>query len=132
MKFNTGIASLMSLLNAIYDNQGLSKEELKIFITLLNPFAPHVTEEMWEQLGLEGMLNQTQWPQYDDAKTVDDEIEIVIQINGKIKEKLVIAANLSKEEVAAKATDAVKSFLDGKSVVKTIVVPGKLVNLVVK
>ncbi len=134
LKFNTGIASLMSLLNAIYDNQGLSKEELKIFITLLNPFAPHLTEEMWELLGFEGMLNQTAWPKYDEAKTVDNECEIVIQLNGKIKEKLVIAANLSKEEIEATvmASDSVKALIDGKTVVKTIVVPGKLVNIVVK
>ncbi len=134
LKFNTGIASLMSLLNAIYDNQGLSKEELKIFITLLNPFAPHLTEEMWELLGFDGMLNQTAWPKYDEAKTVDNECEIVIQLNGKIKEKLVIAANLSKEEIEATvmANDSVKALIDGKTVVKTIVVPGKLVNIVVK
>ncbi len=134
LKFNTGIASLMSLLNAIYDNQGLTKEELKIFITLLNPFAPHLTEEMWELLGFEGMLNQTSWPKYDEAKTVDNECEIVIQLNGKIREKMVIAANLSKEEIekTVMGSDLVKALIDGKTVVKTIVVPGKLVNIVVK
>ncbi len=134
LKFNTGIASLMSLLNAIYDNRGLTKEELKIFITLLNPFAPHLTEEMWEILGFEGMLNQTAWPKYDEAKTVDNECEIVIQLNGKIKDKLVIAANLSKDDIekAVMETDAVKALIDGKTVVKTIVVPGKLVNIVVR
>ena len=134
LKFNTGIAALMSLLNEIYDNRGLTKEQFKQFITLLNPFAPHVSEEMWLQAGFEGMLNQAKWPEYDEAKTVDNEYEIVIQLNGKIREKLIISADLSKEEIekTVMAADKVKEIIDGKTVIKVIVVPNKLVNIVVK
>jgi leucyl-tRNA synthetase len=133
LKFNTAIAALMALSNEIYDNRGLSAEQLKIFLLLLNPFAPHLTEEMWNRAGFGGYLNEQSWPVYDEAKTMDDETEIVIQINGKIKDKAVVPAGLSKEglEKAAMALGNVKELINGQTVVKVIAVPGKLVNIVV-
>ena len=112
----------------------INKAELKTFITLLNPFAPHVTEEMWEQLGFEGMLNQTSWPSYDEAKCVDNEIEIAVQINGKVREKLVIAAEATQEEAlaAAKALDKIAEAISGMTIVKELYVKGRLVNIVVR
>jgi leucyl-tRNA synthetase len=134
LKFNTAIASLMALLNEIFDNRSLSYDELKVFIILLNPFAPHITEEMWVKAGFKGMLNQTEWPRYDEEKTVDNEYEMVIQINGKIKEKVVLQADLSKEEIEKTVMEdsKIQALLDGKTVIKTIIVPNKLVNIVIK
>lgn len=134
LKMNTAIASLMALLNVISDKKAVSKDELKIFITLLNPFAPHLTEEMWEQMGFEGELNATKWPEYDEAKTVDNEVEIVLQVNGKIKDKAVVSVDLSKDELEKIALENsfVKEATSGKNVVKIITVPKKLVNIVVK
>jgi leucyl-tRNA synthetase len=134
LKFNTAIASLMALLNEIYDNRTLSYDELKAFIILLNPFAPHLTEEMWIKAEFGGMLNQAEWPKYDEDKTIDDEYEMVIQINGKIKEKVILQADLSKDEIEKKVMEdaKIKALIDGKTVVKTIIVPNKLVNIVIK
>ena len=134
LKMNTAIASLMALLNEILDKKEVSKDEIKIFITLLNPFAPHLTEEMWEQLGFEGELNKTKWPLYDEGKTVDNEVEIVLQINGKIKDKLVVGADLTKEELEKLALEnnIIKEATTGKTIVKIIVVPKKLINVVIK
>ena len=134
MKFNTGIAALMSLVNDFYKAGKVTKGEFKTLITLLNPVAPHVTEELWEMLGMEGLLSVSAWPEFDPAKTVDDEIEIVLQINGKVRDKLIIPAGLNKEETEAAARQSEKfaTFTDGKDVLKVIVVPGKLVNVVVK
>ena len=134
MKFNTGIAALMALINDIYKKGSITKGELKIFITLLNPAAPHLTEEMWVNAGFEGFLHETTWPQYDESKTVDDVVEIVAQINGKVKDKIIVAANLSKDEMeqAVLGNEKIKELIEGKSIVKVICVPGKLVNVVVK
>ncbi|MBQ4110363.1 MAG: leucine--tRNA ligase [Clostridia bacterium] len=134
LKFNTAIAAIMALLNDIYKAGKINKAEFKTLIVLLNPFAPHITEEMWEMAGFEGMLNQTEWPSYDEAKTVDNEVEIAIQINGKIKDKLVVAADISQAdcEAVVKELDSVKPLLDGKQIVKVIYVPKKLINIVVK
>ena len=134
LKMNTAIASLMALLNEILDKKEVSKDEIKIFITLLNPFAPHLTEEMWEQLGFEGELNKTKWPLYDEGKTVDNEVEIVLQINGKIKDKLVVGVDLTKEELEKLALEnnIIKEATTGKTIVKIIVVPKKLINVVIK
>ena len=103
-------------------------------ITLLNPVAPHLTEELWQLYGNEGLLSLQPWPKFDEEKTVDDEIEIVVQINGKIRDKLMIPAGLDKDgtQEAAMNTDKIKELIDGKTVVKVIAVPGKLVNIVVK
>lgn len=134
LKFNTAIAALMALLNEIYEQNEIGKDELKIFITLLNPFAPHLTEEMWEKAGFSGYLNQTSWPTYDEAKTVDNEVEMVLQVNGKIKDKIVVSTDISKEELEKTAleNEAVRELTAGKTVVKIITVPKKLVNIVVK
>ena len=134
MKFNTAIASLMALINDIYKKGSITRKELKIFITLLNPAAPHLTEEMWVNAGFEGFLHETKWPEFDESKTVDDTVEIVAQINGKVKDKITISANLSREEMAKAAleNEKIKELVDGKTIVKVICVPGKLVNIVVK
>ena len=134
MKFNTAIAAMMSFINEMYAQGSVTKGELSVLLQLLNPTAPHITEEMWSLIGNEKTIDETKWPVYDEAKTVDSEVEIVLQINGKIKEKITVAANLSDDEIKSKAleNDVIKSFTDGKTIVKVIVVKGKLVNIVVK
>ncbi len=134
LKYNTAIATLMALLNEIYDAGSITKDELKTFITLLNPFAPHVTEEINERLGYDTMLAVTPWPQYDEKKCVDNEIEIAVQVNGKIKARLMIPADADSKAAiaAAKANEAVAAAIDGKTSVKEIYVKGRLVNLVVR
>ncbi|MCQ2460597.1 MAG: leucine--tRNA ligase [Clostridia bacterium] len=134
MKFNTAIAALMSLINEIYDNGKINKAELKAFITLLYPFAPHMTEEIFKEQGFGGMMANGSWVDYDEAKCVDETIEIVAQINGKIRAKLNIAADASQDEVLAlaKADEKVAAEIAGKTIVKELYVPGRLVNIVVK
>ncbi|MBE6573376.1 MAG: leucine--tRNA ligase [Ruminococcaceae bacterium] len=134
MKFNTAIAAMMSLVNEMYAKGSISSCELKTLITLLNPFAPHLTEEIWSEFNGEGLLSLAQWPEYDEAKTVDNTIEIAIQVNGKLRGTMMIAKDETKDNViaGAKENENVKSFVDGKTVVKEIYVPGKLVNIVVK
>lgn len=135
LKYNTAIAALMTLLNNIYDAGEINRAELKTLLILVNPFAPHVTEEMWSTLGYGEMLaKDAVWPAYDPEKCVDSTIEIAVQVNGKLRGKLVVAADISAEDAiaAAKADEKVQSFLTDKNVVKEIYVPGKLVNLVVK
>lgn len=134
MKFNTAIATMMSLVNDFSKKGSVTKGEYKTLITLLNPVAPHMTEELWLTYGNGELLSLQPWIKYDEEKTVDDEIEIVVQINGKIKDKLMIAAGLDKDgtQEAAMNTDKIKGLIEGKNVVKVIAVPGKLVNIVVK
>ncbi len=134
LKYNTAIACLMTLLNEIYSKGSITKAEYKTFITLLNPFAPHITEEMWEMAGFDGMLNQTSWPTYDEAKCVDSTIEIVVQINGKLKTKLNVPADISQDDVlsTAKSEEKVAQAIEGKQIIKEIYVKGKLVNIVAK
>ncbi len=135
IKFNTAIAALMALINDITNVKSINREELRIFSILLNPFAPHITEEVYEinKLG-EGILAEAQWPQYDESKCIDETIEIVAQVNGKIKAKLNVPVDATKEDMlaVAKANEKVCAALDGMSILKEIVVPKKLVNLVVK
>ena len=134
MKFNTAIATLMSFINDIYKKGSITRGELRTMLILLNPTAPHITEEMWQIAGFGGYINEAQWPAYDEEKTRDNEIEIVLQVNGKIKGKLLVGADMSREEIEKTAmdNDILKTAIDGKQVVKVIVVPGKLVNVVVK
>ncbi|MBQ8182977.1 MAG: leucine--tRNA ligase [Clostridia bacterium] len=134
MKFNTAIAALMTLLNEIYDAGSITKGELKTFVKLLDPFAPHVAEEVWAQLGEEGLLAIAQWPEFDEAKTVDSTIEVPVQICGKLRATITIAKDSTADEAiaAAKADDKVKEFLDGKNIIKEIYVPGKIINIVAK
>lgn len=134
LKFNTAIAALMSLINEIYATKQINKAELKTFITLLNPFAPHITEEIYENVGFGGMLNEQNWPEYDESLCVDDTIEIVAQINGKVKAKLVVSVDENKDDVIAKVKSEprIQNAISGKNIIKEIYVPGKLVNIVVK
>ncbi len=134
LKMNTAIASLMSLLNSVQATGKITKDEYKTFIILLNPFAPHITEELWSICGFEGMLNETEWPTFDDAKCVDATVEIVVQINGKIKARLNVAADISSADAIAlaKDTENIANEIAGKNIVKELYVPKKLVNIVVK
>lgn len=135
IKFNTAIATLMALINDISNVKSINKEELRIFSILLNPFAPHVTEEVYEACKLgNGILAEAEWPEYDESKCVDESVEIVVQVNGKIKAKLNIPVDADKDAVLdlAKNDENVKKAIDGMKIIKEIVVPKKLVNLVVK
>jgi len=132
MKFNTAIAAMMGLLNEIYDAGSLTREQLMSFIAVLCPFAPHLSEELWEQMGGEGFCSLTEWPKYDEAKTVDATVEIAVQINGKVRANVEIPMNCEKEVAIAAAKEAVASYLEGKTVVKEIAVPNKIVNIVIK
>ena len=134
MKFNTAIAALMTLTNEIYNVGKISKEQLHTFIKLLCPFAPHLCEEMWEVTGGEGFLSLASWPTYEEAKTVDAQTEIGVQINGKLRGTVVIPTGADKEEVfaMAKADSRIASLVEGKTFVKEIYVPNRVVNFVVK
>ncbi len=134
MKFNTAIAAMMALLNEIYEVGSITKGELKTFVKLLDPFAPHVAEEVWEQLGGEGLLAIAEWPSFDEAKTVDSTIEVPVQICGKLRATITIAKDSSAEDAiaAAKADEKVQEFLNGKNIIKEIYVPGKIINIVAK
>ena len=134
MKFNTAIAAMMTLLNEIYNVGSITKKEFRDLLIILNPFAPHVTEELYQMIGCEGVLDEQEWVTYDEALCKDDTIEIVCQINGKVKSKLTIPTDAAKDDVIAlaKADEAIVKATEGKSIVKEIYVPNKLVNLVVK
>ena len=134
LKFNTAIASLMALMNEVSDAGSITKEELKIFTILLNPFAPHITEEVWEACGFPGLVAEQKWPEYDENKCKDDTVEIVVQVNGKVRARISVPAEIAKEDAIAqaKAEEKIASELAGKTVVKEIYVPRKLVNIVVK
>ncbi|MBR3865606.1 MAG: leucine--tRNA ligase [Clostridia bacterium] len=133
MKFNTAIAAMMALINQ-FDKNGVNEAEFKTLITLLNPFAPHLTEELNEKMGNKNLLAKTQWPVYDEAKTVESTIEIAVQVNGKLKGVVAVAADASEDDIkaAAQADEAVAAALQGMNIVKVIVIRGKIVNFVVK
>ena len=134
MKYNTAIAAMMSLLNDIYAKGGVNHAELRTFILLLNPFAPHMTEEMWERAGFGGTVTDQKWPAYDPEKCKDAQVEIAAQVCGKIKARVMVDANASDADLlaAVKARPEVQAALEGKTVVKEIVVRGKLVNIVAR
>ena len=134
LKYNTAIAALMTLLNAVYNKGAINKAELKTLLLLVNPFAPHVTEEINEAVFGDGLLAVTEWPSFDEAKCVDDTIEIVVQINGKVRAKLNVAAEISAEDAiaAAKADEKIAEEIAGKTVIKELYVKGRLVNIVAK
>lgn len=134
LKFNTAIAAMMALVNDINGHGEITSGEFKTLVTLLNPVAPHMTEELWEVLGFEGMLNQTTWPKYDEEKTVESIIEMAIQINGKVRARVSIPKDADKETVmnSVKADEKIKSQLEGKQIVKEIYVPGKICNIVIR
>ena len=136
LKMNTAIAQLMTLVNALYDNGGATRAEFETVVQLLNPFAPHMTEELWEKLGHshDEQLAYYPWPQYEEAKCVEAMVEIAVQVNGKVKARLKVAADITSEDAiaAAKAEPAVAEALAGKTIAKEIYVKGRLVNLAVK
>ncbi|AMM90072.1 leucyl-tRNA synthetase [Bacillus pumilus] len=132
LRFNTGISQLMVFINDAYKADTLPKEYAEGFVKLLSPIAPHVAEELWNKLGHEGSISYEAWPQYDESKLVDDEVEIVVQLNGKVKAKLTVPADATKEQLEelAKNDARIKEQLEGKTIRKVIAVPGKLVNIV--
>lgn len=132
LRFNTGISQLMVFINDAYKADTLPKEYAEGFVKLLSPIAPHLAEELWNKLGHEGSISYEAWPQYDESKLVDDEVEIVVQLNGKVKAKLTVPADATKEQLEelAKSDARVKEQLEGKTIRKVIAVPGKLVNIV--
>ncbi len=131
LKFNTAIAALMTIINDFYKKNSVTEDEFKTFLILLNPVAPHITEELWALKGYEGKVYQCTWPEYDEAKTVESTVEIAVQINGKTKVTIAIGKEDPKDDVIAKAKEALGSKLSG-NVVKEIYVPGRIVNIVMK
>lgn len=131
LKCNTAIAAMMSLVNEMY-SKGVNKEELKTLTILLNPFAPHITEEMWDIMKFGGMVNEAQWPEYDEEKTKDNSVEIVLQVMGKVRSRVTVPVDITKEDAVAlaKADEKIAAEIAGKSIKKEIYVPGKLVNIV--
>ena len=134
MKFNTAIAAMMTLINEVLNHGSLTVDELKMFLKMLCPFAPHLCEEMWEATGESSLCSLSAWPEYDEAKTVDSTVEIVVQVNGKLKSRLNVAADISAADAiaAAKADEKIAAELEGKNIIKEIYVPKKLVNIVAK
>ncbi len=132
LKGNTAIAAIMTYLNEIEQKKSITEAELRTYLILLNPMAPHLTEELWEQCGFDGMVTEQTWPTYDEAKTIENSLEIPVQVSGKLRGTIVIARGEDKDSMLAKARERVSSYLEGKTVVKEIVIPDKLVNLVVK
>jgi len=134
LKFNTAVAALMTLVNEIYHLGSINEAEMKTFLILLNPVAPHITEELWWQLGFEGMLNEQTWPKWDEEKTVEQTVEIGVQVNGKLRGTIVVNLDDSQEIAREKAlaNDAVQKALEGKTIVKEIYVPGRIYNIVAK
>ena len=131
LKYNTAIAAMMTLVNDFYKKNAVTKGEFKTLITLLNPVAPHITEELWSVLGFEGRVYQAAWPEYDEAKTVEDTVEIAVQVNGKIKCTVTLDKNIDKDAAIAAGKEALGDRLTG-NIVKEIYVPGRIINIVVK
>jgi leucyl-tRNA synthetase len=134
MKFNTAIAAMMSLVNDFYALGKVTKGEFKVLLILLNPVAPHITEELWSIIGNETPITESNWPAWDESKTIDDSVEIVVQINGKVKGKVVVSPDATQEEVKSKilADDKLKLLFEGKTIIKIIYVPGRIINIVIK
>ena len=134
MKFNTAVATFMTMTNEFYKDKVINKAEYKTFLQLLNPFAPHITEELFSILGESKTINETPWPKYDEAKTIDDEIEIPVQVNGKLKDKVLVEKDADEATVkeVVHSSETLKALLEGKNVVKEIYVKGKIYNIVVK
>ena len=132
LRFNTGISQLMVFVNEANKAKELPKAYIEGFVKLLSPVCPHIAEELWAKLGHTDSITNAEWPTYDEAKTVENEVEIVIQINGKVRAKQVVAKDISKDELAeiAQANEQIQQLLEGKTIRKVIAVPGKLVNIV--
>jgi leucyl-tRNA synthetase len=132
LKPNTAIAALMTLMNQL--NKGCNRAELKTVLQLLSPFAPHICDEIWEQKGFEGICSVSEWPQYSEAKCKDEEVTIAVQVNGKVRSTITVAADSADEDVIAAATadEKIKRQMEGMQIVKSIVVKNKIVNLILK
>lgn len=131
LKYNTAIAAMMSLINEFYKKNAVTRGEYKTLLTLLNPVAPHITEELWQTAGYEGRVYQTSWPEYDEAKTVENTVEVAVQVNGRLRTTILVEKDIAKDAAIAKAKEALGDKLTG-TVVKEIYVPGRIVNVVVK
>ena len=131
LKYNTAIAAMMALINEFYKKGQVTRGEYKTLLTLLNPVAPHVTEELWQLAGFSGRVYQTSWPSYEEAKTVESMMEVGVQVNGKIRVTISVPKDQAKEAVIAAAKEALGDKLNG-TVVKEIYVPGRIVNIVAK
>jgi leucyl-tRNA synthetase len=134
LKFNTAIAKLMSLVNEYNKQEKITRSDYEVLLTMLNPIAPHITEELWSMLGHETLLVFETYPEYDESKLVKDEIDLIISVNGKLRDKMVVENNLAEEKLKkiALGREKIQAFIDGKEIVKIIVVPNKLVNIVIK
>ncbi len=131
LKYNTAIAAMMALINEFYRRNGVTRGEFKTLLTMLNPVAPHITEELWELVGFEGKVYQASWPEFEEEKTIEAMVEIAVQVNGKVRATIQVASDISKEDAIAAGKEAVKGKLNG-NIVKEIYVPGRLVNIVAK
>ena len=134
MKFNTAIAAMMATLNTIYEVGSITNTELRTFAKILSPFAPHIAEEVYSLAGGEGLVSIAVWPEYDESKCEDDVVEMPVQVNGKVRSLVKVSKNASKDDILAivKADDKIAAAIDGKTIVKEIVVPGKIINIVIK
>ena len=132
LKFNTAIAAMMSFINEVFDNGSLTRDELSVFIRLLSPFAPHLAEEIWQGLGEKGLCTLAPWPEFDESKTVDDTVEVAVQINGKVRGTVTLPMNCPKEQALEEAKRVVSAQLEGKTIVKEIAVPNRIVNIVIR
>lgn len=132
MKFNTAVATFMTMINEFYKLKRINKAEFKTFLQLLNPFAPHITEELYQIIGESTTIAESSWPKYDEAKTIDDEIELPVQFNGKLKLTVKIPLNAEESLVKEIVHKEAEELLDGKNIVKEIYVKNKIYNIVVK
>ena len=134
MKYNTAISALMTLVNSFNDTKVVSKKDYRVLLELLNPFSPHITEELNEKYNLGGELCYSSWPKYDEEKTLDDEVEVVVQINGKVRGKVTVPSDISEDDIKVKVREIenVKKYLEGSTIVKEIYIPKKLVSIVIK
>ena len=123
---------MMALINDFYKKGTVTRDEFKTLIVLLNPVAPHITEELWSLMGFEGRLFETSWPEFEEEKTVDKVQEIGVQVNGKVRATVALAIDASKEDALAAGKEAIADKLEGKNIVKEIYVPGRIINIVVK
>ena len=131
LKYNTAIAAMMSLINEFYKKNAITRGEYKTLLTLLNPVAPHITEELWQTAGFEGRLYQAAWPEFEEEKTIESVVEIGVQVNGKMRVTINVSKDETKENVINMAKEALGDKLTG-NIVKEIYVPGRIVNIVVK
>ena len=134
MKFNTAIAAMMATVNTVYEVGKITKDELATLAKILSPFAPHLAEEVYSMLGYEGLVSLAKWPEYDEAKTIDDTVEMPVQINGKVRSVIMVPNGADKDQILAlaKSDEKVAQAMEGKNIVKELVVPGKIINIVVK